>query len=169
MIGRSIMAEMHAKIGEMGTAMANAPLHPIEPPVKAAEPAKGGKSPLPTPTFTLVANPKAYEDRNDKAKTNTRIAHVLLRQGAFMAEASIYLETKIEQTASGRNETKTVRFSLPKGVKLADDVDSRHADTWKDQIIDAFIDWQKASGGNIAARRQAAGSRTLPDTPAAAA
>ena len=135
-------------------AMANAPLPKTEP--------KTDKAPLPTATFAMVANPKYYEDRNDKSKSNGRIAYVTLRQGAFTFEASIYLEIKVEQRADGRHETKAVRFSLPKGVKLADDIEPTRADAWKDSIIDQFLAWRKETGGAVvSARTQSAGLRTL--------
>ena len=151
-------------------AMANAPLRPegapeapkTPEPVKTVKPVKTTPAPLPTPTFAMVANPKFYEDRSDKSKSNGRIAHVLLTQGSFTFEASIYLEIKVEQRPDGRHETKGIRFSLPKGVKLLDSVTPDRADAWKDSIIDTFLKWRKDNGGAVVSARAAvAGFRTL--------
>jgi len=145
-----------AKISDVATTMANAPLiSPIEKPNTDT-----GKH-LPRPVFTLVANPKAYEDRNDKSKSNTRIAYVALAQGAFTFQASIYLETKVTQREDGRHEEKAIRFSLPKGVSIVDGFDSAKVDAWKDSVIDGYLAWRKESGGAIAGTRVAAGFRTI--------
>jgi hypothetical protein len=110
----------------------------------------------------MVANPKYYEDRNDKSKSNGRIAYVYLTQGAFRFEASIYLETKIEQTTDGRHERKSIRFSMPKGVSLLDTIPADKIDGWKDTIIDGFLAWRKETGGAVVgARTQAAGLRNI--------
>jgi hypothetical protein len=132
-----------------------------------AEPAKPADKadkavPLPTATFAMVANPKYYEDRSDKSKTNGRIAYVHLTQGAFRFEASIYLETKVEQTADGRHERKAIRFSLPKGVSLLDTIPADRIDAWKDTIVDSFLAWRKETGGAVVGvRTQSAGFRSI--------
>ena len=138
-----------AKIGDVASVMANAPLIPA----KAQEIANTdtGKH-LPKPSFTLVANPKAYEDRNDKSKSNTRIAYVALTTGAFTFQASIYLESKVTQREDGRHEEKAVRFSMPKGVSLLDSIEPAKVDAWKDSIIDGFLAWRKEAGGAIVAK-----------------
>lgn len=144
-----------AKLGDIARDLANAPL--VDP-----KPAKVSPMPLPTPVFAMVANFKAYEDRNDKSKSNGRLAHVYLTSGVFTLEASIYLEIKVEQRADGRHETKAVRFSLPKGAKLLDGIEPDRAAQWKDGIIDAFLAWRKENGGKVAASRSvAAGFRSL--------
>lgn len=149
--------------GNTARAMASAPIvspEQVAPETLEAE-VLDTKHPLPTPVFSLVSNPKAYEDRNDKSKSNTRIAHVELTSGVFSFEASIYLETKVEQATDGRHERKTLRFSLPKGVKLrALIADDRQAE-WKDGVIDAFLAWRKGQGGNVGHIRPAAGVRQI--------
>jgi hypothetical protein len=150
-----------AQLGDIARELANAPV--AEPKADKGKPGpKASPIPLPTPTFAMVANPKYYEDRNDKSKSNGRIAHVTLHSGPFTFEASIYLEISIEQTAAGRNERKAVRFSLPKGVKLLDSVEPDRANAWKDGIIDAFLAWRKTTGGKVVgAKTTAAGFRSI--------
>lgn len=153
----SIMADI---AGDIARNLANAPL--VEPKTDSKTPQKPVKLQLPTPVFAMVANPKYYEDRNDKSKSNGRIAHVTLSQGAFSFEASIYLEISVEQTAAGRSERKAIRFSLPKGVKLLDSVEPDRANAWKDGIIDAFLAWRKTTGGKVVgAKTTAAGFRSI--------
>lgn len=148
-----------AKLGEVARELANAPL--VEPKPADKVP-KANPLPLPTPVFAMVANPKYYEDRNDKSKSNGRIAHVTLTSGAFTFEASIYLEITIEQKADGRAERKAIRFSLPKGVKLLDNVEPDRANQWKDSIIDAFLAWRKTTGGKVVGTKTtAAGFRSI--------
>lgn len=146
------------KSGDVAATMANAPLAGATAPTAPANTDTGKH--LPKPAFTLVANPKAYEDRNDKSKTNTRIAYVALATGAFTFQASIYLECKTAQREDGRHEEKAIRFSMPKGVDILDTLDRGKVDAWKDSIIDAFLAWRKESGGAIASRG-GAGVRTI--------
>jgi hypothetical protein len=154
----NVQHPLQAKPGDVASVMANAPLTgsvPVEKPNTDA-----GKVHLPKPMFTLVANPKSYEDRNDKSKSNTRIAYVALTSGPFTFQASIYLEVKITQREDGRHEEKAIRFSMPKGVSLLDSLDSAKVDAWKDSVIDGYLAWRKESGGTIASRG-GAGVRTI--------
>lgn len=154
--------------GNTARAMAAAPLAdsqavaPVEPIKADTKPADNGKMPLPSPVFAMVANVKTYPDRQDASKSNSKIAEVALTQGPFTVTGSIYLETKITQTADGRHEQKTIAFSLPKGVKMRDIIDNERINDWKDTVIDAFIAYRKASGSDVAvAPKTRAGVRAL--------
>ena len=145
-----------SKSGDIASTMANAPLPSDVKPVTDK-----GKAPLPTPSFVLVANPKAYEDRTDKSKSNTRIAYVNMTQGCFEFQASIYLERRVVQREDGRHEEKTIRFSMPKGVSLNASIPVERTDEWKNSVIDGFLAWRKASGGAIVSATAAAGVRSI--------
>ena len=52
-----------AKIGDMATAMATAPLTTdVKRAISTEQDSKADRLAMPTPTFRVVANPKAYED-----------------------------------------------------------------------------------------------------------
>ena len=148
--------------GNIAIELANAPIVRPEAPATTAQPEVVSHVPtLPTPVFALVANPKAYEDRNDKSKSNMAVAVVNLQFGAVTLEASIYLETRIEQTAEGRREVKALRFSMPKKVKLTDSIPSEDVQAWKDDVIDAFMAWRVQNGGKVTGIRSTAGYRVI--------
>ena len=148
-----------AKNESVAANMANAPIE--RPNTDAA------KMNLPDVTFRLVANPKEYEDRQDKIKTTSRIAYVDMPALAGMATltASIYLETRLIQEAEGRRSVKSIRFSLPKGFEIKADLpagQSAQVEAWKERIVDEFIAWRKASGsGMVATPKHTAGYRTI--------
>ena len=166
------MARTNNPVGDIARAFAHAPIvhtdaAPADTPV-AAQPTDTGKLHMPSFSFRLVADPKSYTDRNNAAKTSSRIAYVdlALPNTPITLAASIYLETLIEQTPDGRHERKMLRFSLPKGIELRADMnaaDMARVDDWKETVVDAYVDWRKSSGANVAGseRRQKAGTRVL--------
>jgi hypothetical protein len=108
------------------------------------------------PTFRLVANPKWYEDKYDKAKSNMRLAHVDFVLGNLVTiSASIYMERTIEQRADGRYAQKFERFSLPKGITVGkDDAEGQiHLEEFKNEVLDGFDAWiknvEQSSGGKV--------------------
>lgn len=149
--------------GDIARSMATAPVR-RQGKEKTVEP--GIQFPL--VSFRLVANPKAYEDRLDKSKSNTRIAYVDMvgDMMPFTVQGSIYLEARTVQREDGRHIERGIRFSLPKGIEFTAAIPVERIAEWKDSVIDQYVAWRKTAGGKVAAAagKQAAGYRTLGDT-----
>lgn len=130
----------------------------------AQEPAKRAKIVLPDVdaiAFKVVTNPRVFQDKSNVAKSGTRVAHVPLTFGVIAFEASIYLETEIEQRADGRYRIQRLRFSMPKGVEFADVLPAQDVAAWKSAIVRRYQAWRKDMGESISAQAVTPGVETL--------
>lgn len=110
---------------------------------------------------------KWFQDKYNVNKQNATIGKVTFDLSGVTVQATIYQERTIEKTTKGRMATNYLRFSLPKGVRLSDDL-KPHLGDWSADIMTAWQDWTaKAGGTRIESARAglvALGTEALEDT-----
>lgn len=88
------------------------------------------------------------------------IGKVLFALGAVgTMEATIYKNRIITKTAAGRKAEESIRFSMPKGLKVTAALEE-DAGRWADHVLDLWEKWDAENGGSKV-QAQRAGTRSL--------
>ena len=120
------------------------------------------------PTFSRPERAiKWFQDKFNQNKQNATIGKVAFDVSGVTIQATVYQERVIEKTTKGRMATNYLRFSLPKGVRLGDDL-KPYLGEWSADIMTQWQEWTAKTGNtrieSARAGLVALGSEALDDS-----